>query len=443
MRKLFLLLIFVFFLSSCGSLIFTEEKNSTQNSAVNSRKNNVSKEELILIKTPEDLGKIDRAKASVEKFGAAGDGVTDDTEAVIRAMGECETPVFFPEGKYLITKTLDIPYSNSGIFGEKDKDGKSLVTICVDEDIDVLKAEKRGNIVLDSFFIKKKWINNSPKEGILIRTCTDVYINNVEISGFSARRGIAIEYSESFNITNNFVHDFSASAADTIKGGGLVDSYAIAVANSKKGNIQGNRINNIEIKEPLLSKRFYQSDGININGCEGILIEKNNISNVGEGIDVIGSKNITVNENYFENTFHCGIKLIHGTRDCTFTGNTIKNATMSGFDISAGSISSMEGGKTVNNTIKNNTIINVGAINPWQDRTWYCAGILLSGNPEKDGEKYNECTQNIIENNTITDDQPIPTTRFGIFEREVAKGNIIKDNNISPAVGVDIIINEE
>jgi hypothetical protein len=56
------------------------------------------------------------AARSVTEFGAKGDGQTDDTVAVQRALNECRE-VFFPEGTYLVRDTLRLK-PNHRLFGE-------------------------------------------------------------------------------------------------------------------------------------------------------------------------------------------------------------------------------------------------------------------------------------------------------------------------------------
>ncbi|MFA6174490.1 MAG: glycosyl hydrolase family 28-related protein [Kiritimatiellales bacterium] len=49
--------------------------------------------------------------AGVDKFGARGDGFTDDTEAIQRAMNSGRSTVYFQPGTYLINGTIDVPAS--------------------------------------------------------------------------------------------------------------------------------------------------------------------------------------------------------------------------------------------------------------------------------------------------------------------------------------------
>lgn len=52
--------------------------------------------------------------ASVREFGAVGDGETDDTEAVRRAVAAAPGGIFFPKGRYRLTETVTIELSRVG-----------------------------------------------------------------------------------------------------------------------------------------------------------------------------------------------------------------------------------------------------------------------------------------------------------------------------------------
>ena len=54
---------------------------------------------------------------SVKKWGAVGDGVTDDTDALQKALDENRHgPLYFPEGKYKLTRALFLDHRNGGWF---------------------------------------------------------------------------------------------------------------------------------------------------------------------------------------------------------------------------------------------------------------------------------------------------------------------------------------
>ena len=53
----------------------------------------------------------------IRNFGAVGDGVTDDTEAIRRAVEETEGAIFISSGRYRITETIEFAMSSSGRAG--------------------------------------------------------------------------------------------------------------------------------------------------------------------------------------------------------------------------------------------------------------------------------------------------------------------------------------
>lgn len=76
--------------------------------------------------------------ANVDVFGAAGDGITDDTAAIQRAMRSGKPVVYFPKANYVINGTVDIPASVreiSWLFGgvhrsiAAEKDGPGLFRV--------------------------------------------------------------------------------------------------------------------------------------------------------------------------------------------------------------------------------------------------------------------------------------------------------------------------
>ena len=55
--------------------------------------------------------------SNIQYFGAVGDGVTDDTDAIIHAIENGDGYLKLPAGTYRITRTLEINLANNGPFG--------------------------------------------------------------------------------------------------------------------------------------------------------------------------------------------------------------------------------------------------------------------------------------------------------------------------------------
>jgi polygalacturonase len=65
--------------------------------------------------------------SNVQRFGAAGDGTTDDTEAIRHAVRDGDGVLHFPPGSYLITATIEIKLDESGPLGIDGSSGTARV----------------------------------------------------------------------------------------------------------------------------------------------------------------------------------------------------------------------------------------------------------------------------------------------------------------------------
>jgi pectate lyase-like protein len=63
----------------------------------------------------------------VRDFGAAGDGRTDDTEAVEHALEQGDGVLYFPPGEYLLTRTVAVKLADTGRFGMHGAAGVSKI----------------------------------------------------------------------------------------------------------------------------------------------------------------------------------------------------------------------------------------------------------------------------------------------------------------------------
>ncbi len=66
--------------------------------------------------------------SNVKDFGAKGDGITDDTEAIIAAIkGASDGHVVFPRGKYRISETIDVKLAEVGPIGLSGRGGSAQI----------------------------------------------------------------------------------------------------------------------------------------------------------------------------------------------------------------------------------------------------------------------------------------------------------------------------
>ena len=423
------MLFLIFFLFSCNNPKDIDSENSTY-----------SKDEKSRVVSERSSSAVKSESKNVKEFGVMGDGMTDDTETLRTAFSKSSN-LYFPKGSYILTEQIILKEADTVLTGEKDAENKPLAVFEITKDVTLFDASKINGLTLDGLYFKKTLAENSSTVAIVIEGGENVTVKNCEVSGYSARAGLDFRRIKKFEITDNYLHDFSSSHAGLLPDTNqLVDSLAIFVQFSSDGLIARNVVKDIIIRDPLLSVNRYQSDGITLSNCENVLVEDNEITNVGDGMDFVRCSKITIRNNRLLNCHHVGFKLVHATQDSIAENNYIENATMVGIGISGGSPATKM--ITTRNIIRNNTIVNVGGMNIF-NYSFYFAGIALDIGYAPTEEFTPECTGNIIEYNTIIDNQAKPTTAYGIFETESAEGNTFRKNKFIGNIGNKIVVSSE
>lgn len=155
-----------------------------------------------------------------EMFGAKGDGVTDDTEAIQKALAFNNVNI---SKTYLITENL-VLHSNLKIFG--------------------------GGTITKKVEFNDSYLNHC------IFSCTDS--NNIDINNIvlmSNSLGISVHGCSNVNITNLIINS---------------KKYSILISDSEKNESNGITISNIKLENDVT---IISSDGIHVNGgCSNIYI---------------------------------------------------------------------------------------------------------------------------------------------------------------------------
>lgn len=112
----------------------------------------------------------------VDDFGAKGDGVTDSTVAIQKALNSGARTVYFNQGRYLVTDEIHIPASVEMInfclcdmaVGQKFIDGDGLGAFVIDEDSNK-NLFMQNAFFWERFYGKFRFIRHSAKRDLVLR----------------------------------------------------------------------------------------------------------------------------------------------------------------------------------------------------------------------------------------------------------------------------------
>ncbi|MBQ8474881.1 MAG: right-handed parallel beta-helix repeat-containing protein, partial [Clostridia bacterium] len=237
---------------------------------------------------------------NIKSFGAKGDGMTDDTEAIILA-AECGAPVFFPCGTYLLSRQIDVS-KNICFYGEGEC---SLIKLIPADQSRTEENDDGVTVYTCNMFFSDE---NTPAKLELRNLSLDAskadYSNDVLNNGSSKNditRCIYLNYPESIKFSGVSLKNSTA------------DGALIICGNATKVNIENCR---------------FDSCGFSNNAANGLTIEGGNSvsvsncsfdKNSGNGLSVstVNSyySNVKASDNGYDGIFIC-----NGARDNAFNG---------------------------------------------------------------------------------------------------------------------------
>lgn len=250
-----------------------------------------------------------------EMFGAKGDGVTDDTEAIQKALEFNNVNI---SKNYLITENL-VLHSNLKVFG--------------------------GGTITKKVEFNDSYLNHS------IFSCTDS--NNIDINNIvlmSNSLGISVHGCSNVNITNLIINS---------------EKYSILISDSEKNESNGITISNIKIENDVT---IISSDGIHINGgCSNIYVT-NVLGTTGDdfiALNAIEGIRKTIKNVIIDNikcSGYAGVRL-YGQLNCVIENVSINNSYINsnnGIRLTniVGFTEINLNAPTFNNIVFNNCIVN-------------------------------------------------------------------------------------
>lgn len=215
----------------------------------------------------------------VKKYGAAGNGSTDDSTAIQAAIAAAETAgrgvVYFPAGVYLIGTGLIVTNRSLQLIGA----GKAETTITYTGNGSAIQAGDATAGSVDGLRLEGFTVSGtgSGARGIDLRRFNGFRIDEVRVTGFSAGSGIRFNGSNSGFLTNVNC-DLCAIGAEYAVDGAYNPNLIIwkggqIVANTKAvqaaGPCSGNELDGLNIASTTASPAINIASGVGwkIKGC--------------------------------------------------------------------------------------------------------------------------------------------------------------------------------
>ncbi|SOD95073.1 right-handed parallel beta-helix repeat-containing protein [Spirosoma fluviale] len=264
---------------------------------------------------------------SLEQFGAKGDGKTDDTQAIIKALNSPVPVVYAQKSKSYYKVSDKIVVSN---INKK----KLIATGAVFLNSDLTKAtfffQRCNNIKI--YGGKYGYVNtpntngNGSQHVFQFDDCQDVLLNNIHVKN-SPEMGIAITNSNRVTVKNSRIeHTFRDGTYSHYSAN--VNYLYNTYSNIKDDAMSFHDYGLDEQKKPLLKYGYKQATNL--------LAQGNIVKNCYQGFGSIGSSNVSVLNNKFTNTVIAAISIFNAqemypggnasAKKCLIQNNVITNA---------------------------------------------------------------------------------------------------------------------
>lgn len=389
-----------------------------------------------------------KLQVNAETFGAKGDGVTDDSQAIKDALTYCSTNNYnlvLRKGTFLI---------NSYLTGKNNVKliGYEGATLKLNNGTKILDATGVSNFMVEGIIFDGD-NRGTTEELVGIFTCTNFIMRNCTIKNALNRNGLVI-YNSDAEIRNNTIT-------------GIVGSEGIKLDTNLACVVEGNKINNCKLAG------IYAQRGSKT--IVNHLISRNRITNItdtsgtgdkGNGIVLYNVGGCTISDNFISDTAWSGIR-VNSSDDNIITANRVLRSNDWGIYVEFNSVNNLVMSNSVVDSKSGITTTNadVGAKmnsvigNHLRNITTYAIDVELNcvvSNNQIDGALfgirlgYGAYGRKVIcTNNVIVDTKTTPTLKVGIACNTNANNadfivaqNIVANYINHGICGIDIAVNE-
>ena len=309
---------------------------------------------------------LDDSMVSLKRFGAIGDGVTDDTEAIKQALSFAKgKTLIVPVGTFLISSAITLPNdiyitgegedsvfiakagygvgadffrtrtaqditidnvcfdgnsdNNSREMGHSDKDGIHLMDLWNSSNVCIQNCVFRNNVYCAVRIVgnsnELSFVNNEFNQV----DCGIIYLGNGNVDGLTIRENVFDGHANSEPVS--------------LDGKGYVKNVLIEnnkMLNKNKGNAiyigNGGKYENVTISDNYMSQ---DAVGIACSGVNSLFIYGNTVEDTmsGAGIKLTSCTGAEIYDNYISRSMQYGI-CINGCTDIEFYNNTISQCGM-------------------------------------------------------------------------------------------------------------------
>lgn len=362
---------------------------------------------------------------AAEMAGAVGDGAADDTLCISKALS-VESTQLTAYARYRTTGRIDLP-SGRWLLGNRtsviEMDGNQFNGTATPYASNTLGFLFNGLTAAGGLYgFQIKLVNQTDEliaGAVAIRSCSDINIVDVEMSGFRKAKVIAIDSSTNCVVSENYIHDCLLASATTGQMTGIdIDNNRVGGVASVKLQVIGNTISNLICSAGFITSFGNQTDAINVSHASSTkhIIDGNIITNVGEGVDCFGS-NCTISNNRIYDAYNIGIKIIHGASRCSITENKIFNPGLCGISLTGIGTAPTD---TELNDVSNNFISGVNSAGNWTLAA--NAGIRIDND---NTTKY--AKRNFVKNNTIVN---CASMKYGTLLDTGSRDNEVEENKV-------------